>query len=247
MKYAHTERYKVRNHEIEPNQLMTIPSMMLVMQDASMINAEQLKLTMWDMVDRNVSWVLLRKELTIFKLPKRGDSIKVLTYPSGFDRVFAYRDFKMFKENDNSEEELLAQASSTWTLMNMSSRKMERIPQSFFEFSPEDNSHCLTIPKSKIPVLNSAEHSKQYEVGHYDLDWNGHINNVVLTKLIFQSMPKAWLGKTELSNYVIHIKSECFLGEQLTILFEEISPIETRHHILGEGDRTVAIAMAQWG
>ena len=247
MKYAHVEKYKVRNHEIEASQEMTIPSILLVMQDASMINAEQLKLTIWDMAERNVSWVLLRKKLTIFNLPKRGDRIKVLTYPAGFDRVFAYRDFKLFSEsNGDGEDQLLAQASSTWTLMNMTSRKMERIPESFYQFSPDDTTQCLTTPPNKIPGISQIHLSKSHEVVHYDLDWNGHMNNVILTKLFLQSMPPSWLGKTNLEEYTIHIKSECLLDEKLNVNFQEVSSTETRHQILGESDRLVAMAVAKW-
>lgn len=243
MKFSHDEEVVVRTHEVDKDKKMHVPSMLMVMQEASMQNVLKLKASVWDMEGDQISWVLLRKELIIYERPTLGDKIIITTYPAGFDRVFAYRDFWV----KDSNGKILATAGSTWTLLNILTRKMVRIPQKFYSFQTEEKDDFLDRPQSRIEILKEVEFIKDYEVGYYDLDWNGHVNNNVLSRLILQSIPHMYHTDKTLSKMTFHIKSECFLDERLQIQFGPGAGDKTLHTIRSENDqRTIVQACCEW-
>ena len=92
------ETFRVRAHEVDVNKNLTIPALLKIMQEASMGSAEQLNVSVWDLEKSNLSWVLLRKKVTVHEMPRLGETVIIKTNPSGFDRALAYRDYRAFNE-----------------------------------------------------------------------------------------------------------------------------------------------------
>ncbi|HMQ90547.1 MAG TPA: thioesterase [Flavilitoribacter sp.] len=80
------EQYKVRTYEIDSRKEMNVPALVRLMQEAAMQNVIELKLPVWDLSPKGVSWILNR-------VPVLGEDITVYTYPSGLERLFTFRDF----------------------------------------------------------------------------------------------------------------------------------------------------------
>ena len=121
---AHEEWYTVRTYDVDRYKQMTAPSLLRSMNEAAMQNVLRLKLSVWDLEPEQLSWVLLRVDLQIQQMPTVSQRIRILTYPSGFERAFTYRDFRVYDE----EGQLLAQATTTWVLMHLETRRPMRIP-----------------------------------------------------------------------------------------------------------------------
>ena len=239
--YGHEENYRIRTHEIDHRKLITIPSLIMLMQEASMQNVIDLKLSVWDLEHQKISWVILRKELQIVRMPRLGERIRVITYPAGFDRVFAYRDFWVYDEKDD----VLAKASSTWTLLNTETRKLQRIPQEMLDLNLPQVQYRLPLPDSKIVVPEEFSSNYKYQIRSFDLDWNFHVNNVVLSKLMLQAISVEKYDKGVLLDYKFHVKNECYLGENLLIESEDKEDV-VYHRIIGEENKIVAVGASFW-
>ena len=217
--------------------------MVQLMQDASMQNVLKLKASVWDLEDRKISWVLLRKELQVIRKPLLGESIRILTYPAGFDRVFAYRDYKVFDQQNH----LIAYAGTTWTLMHTEKRTMVRIPTEIFDFDASSQHELLPRPENKIPVLQKSEFETSFKVGYYDLDWNGHVNNVFLIRCISEGLPDDLLKTGVLKNLNIQFKNESLWKDHLWAQFQQIDEKTCLHRIQREKDqKTIALAKSVW-
>jgi len=233
--------FQVRCQEVDVNQQLKMSSLLMLMQETSMENALKLQISIWDDAMGNTSWVLLRKEVTIVKSVTLGDKIKVITYPAGFDRILAYRDFIVYDNND----QLVATASSTWTLMNLDTRKIERIPKDIFKVAYDGTP--LIKPESKLHLSSDLHEVYNYSIKYGDLDWNGHVNNIVLTKLMVQASPIEFLQKKTLEKYKFHIKSECLLGESISVSIAQVSTTDIHYQIVSLKDnRIIAMATSQW-
>ena len=239
---GYEEWFHVRTHEIDPNKRMTVPDLLKLMQEASMHNAMALGISVWDLEKHNISWVILRKVLNVIRLPILGEKIKIVTYPAGFDRVFAYRDFWA----TDSEGKVIAHAASTWTLLNTVTRKLERIPKEMYQFSSPVGDAKLDLPKAKLVEPENYERSISYTIRQLDLDWNNHVNNGVLSKLMFQSIPKEFSDAYILEKFSFHIKSECFYEEELQIELSQNHEKELAHRIKGKDQKVVAIGRSVW-
>ncbi len=63
------------------------------MQDAAALHADELGCGL-DFLHRNrMLWVLSRIRVAIDRMPEIGETIQVLTYPTGTERLFALRQF----------------------------------------------------------------------------------------------------------------------------------------------------------
>ena len=233
--------FKIRCQEVDVNQHLKMSSLLMLMQETSMENALKLQISIWDDTMGNTSWVLLRKEASILKSVHLGDKVRVVTYPAGFDRILAYRDFIVYDEHD----ELVATASSTWTLMNLNTRKIERIPSDIFKVAYDGTP--LDKPASKLALSKDLVENYNYEIKYGDLDWNGHVNNIVLTKLMIQATPVDILQYRRLDKYKIHIKAECLLRESIRVSTAQVSESEIHYQIMSlKDDRIIAMATSIW-
>lgn len=233
---GHTESFKIRTHEIDLNKKLKIPSLLQLMQEASMSNAIQLNVSIWDLEDQALSWVLVKKKIKIYSLPGLGDKITVTTYPSGLEKLFAYRDF-IVKDNKNN---ICAEASSSWILMNTKTRKL--VKPDFSIPTPED----VTVLKRAAFNLKPSHNlinSKTFQINWFDLDWNNHVNNVFLMKCMIESLPVQMLQSREIDTINVQYKSEGLLNDELICSYREIEKRNTEHSILRKSDnKTIALA-----
>lgn len=241
--FGHEEFFRIRTHEINRQKLVSVPSLLMLMQETSMQNVLRLKLSVWDLEAKQLSWVLLRKEVTIHRMPKLGETIKIVTYPAGFERVFAYRDFWVY---DDKSETVLAKASSTWTLLNTSNRRLQRIPKEMLDLNLPQVADRLPIPNDRLPKPNQFKFIYEYTIRQYDLDWNDHVNNVVLTRLMLQAVPDEMMNSKENRSFHFHVKNECYLNEELRVFLFIQDGQFLSHQILGSDDRLIALANSYW-
>src|SRR5665648_243292 len=71
----------------------------------------------------NLIWVLLKYNITINRMPKFKEKIKIVTFPMYYERFYVYRKFEMYDEKEN----LIAFAYSTWTIVNVETKKLCRV------------------------------------------------------------------------------------------------------------------------
>ena len=244
---GYQSQYEVRTYEIDSRRRMTIPAMVRLMQEAAMQNVIQLNLSVWDLKPQHISWVLMRKQLKIHRLPKLGERIRVMTYPAGFERMFTYRDYKVLSE----QGELLASSSSTWLLMDTQSRRMAPIPKFILNLEdkmppPED---CLPRPETRLPRFEQAQYAKNFQVNWHDLDFNEHLNNTLYIQWLLEPLPKNILESGGLQQLDINYRAECHWQDHVraeALLLEEDGSF--LHRLVNEADgKELAVARTRWG
>jgi acyl-ACP thioesterase len=210
------------------------------MQEASMQNVLSLKLSVWDLEQSNLSWVLLKKDIHINTIPTLGDDLTIVTYPSGFKKIFAYRDFKVY----NTKDELMATASSTWGLMDMEKRRLVMIPAyEFYNVIPEG-----ALDPPSFSLKNDVIYNQEFQTRMvwHDLDWNGHINNSVLIKKMLESLSPEIFDEYKLDSIKIQFKSESFLKDVLTSK-SNFTNNESFHCLYRESDnKAICLSQIQW-
>jgi len=211
--FGYESQYLIQAHEIDLAKQIRPTSLLQLMQEASMQNAINLKVSIYELEQANVSWVLIKKDLQVHRWPELGETLRILTYPAGLERIFAYRDYIAYDAQDN----LVASASSTWTLMNLNTRKVERISKELSDLVPSSVVETLPRPFKTLVKSEEITWSYDYTIRYFDLDWNGHVNNVALSKLMLQSLPLDFWSSHKMERYCIQIKSECRIEEQVTV------------------------------
>lgn len=226
--------FTVRTSEIDRSKNVTVSALVNLMQEAAMQNVIELKVSVWDMESEQISWVLMRKQLHIHRLPVLGESIKIKTYPAGFDRLFTYRDYKVFDQKG----ELIADSGSTWVLMNTKKRRIARIPEAIRVRGQFDNSDCLPHAKAKLPLIDQVDVQQDFLVCWHDLDFNEHLNNVRYLQWILETIEEYLSGKWQLKTMNVIYKAECYLRDTVRVTTEYKEDLTCLHELkrLSDGE-----------
>lgn len=217
------------------------------MHEAAMQNVMNIQVSLWDLEPLNISWVLMRKCMTVRRLPVLGERIYIETYPAGIDRYFTFRDYRVFAEDG---EEII-QASSTWLLMDTQSRRMARIPDFILAYSEHfpPEAECLQRPSTqKLPAFQEASEQIAFMVRWHDLDFNHHLSNTTYVKWMLETLGARFLDEYRLEELLLQYHSECMLYEEL---ISEVQPMEEPgvflHRLRCRADnRDVATARTVW-
>ena len=65
--------FTIRTYEIDRSKTATVAALINLMQEAAMQNVIHLKFSVWDMEKLNISWVLMRKNLKVFRFSTIGE------------------------------------------------------------------------------------------------------------------------------------------------------------------------------
>ncbi|MEQ8706088.1 MAG: thioesterase [Phaeodactylibacter sp.] len=241
----YTQDYQVRAYEIDAQQRMTVPALSRLMQEAALQNVIQIGMSYWDLEAHHISWVLTRQQLQVQRLPMLNEPIRINTYPAGFLRAFALRDFWV----ETQDGEPLAHSASTWLLMDTRTRRMASPPDFVLAFNkrmpPRDQ--CLPRITGQVAKLEKADYQANYTVHWHDLDFNQHLNNTLYIQWMMDPVPSAVLAERQLAFLDIEYRAESKLADELQAEVQEMETDTYCHRILRPADgKVLANAYTRW-
>ncbi|MDR1414365.1 MAG: acyl-ACP thioesterase [Odoribacteraceae bacterium] len=168
-----------------------------------------------------ITWMLHRIRLLLPRLPARGQQITIATWPSGADRLFAFRDFAV---RDTSGE-LLVRATSEWMVIDLHRRRPVRLPASVLAMAATHEGVTRELgftlsPKGDTTApLSTATTGRRRFVASYDtIDFNRHVTQASYVGWVAHALPFDFLNT--------------HLLEEMEVLYErEILPDSEVHSI----------------
>ena len=116
--------YKIQLNDISIDAKVRSWVIFNYLQDAAGSHADELGVGLKQLRQSDLSWVLSRIKVKMDEFPEYGDILRISTYPSGFDRLFAYRQFVLSSAITGKR---FGVAGSAWLTLN---------PENFRPVSP---------------------------------------------------------------------------------------------------------------
>ena len=160
--------------------------------------------------ETGISWILFDWKIKVIKRPKYGQTLSINTWGRMKRKVYTYRDFEMYDEENN----LCVIGTSKWAIVNINTNKIEKITEEIYEkYQLEDNSVFDTIELEKIK--EQEEYSKElvYQVCRRDIDLNNHMHNLYYLDLAYEVLPEEVYKKRPFNEFRINYKKEVKLGD----------------------------------
>lgn len=216
-----------------------LPDVILLSLQVSGLQSIDLGISDKDMLEKyNLVWIITDYDIDVVRLPKFGEEMTIETEALSYNRLFCYRRFTVFDENDVAVIEMMA----TFVLMDRDSRKVHAVePKIVAPYEAEFSKKLIRGPK--YPELKDLT-SKDYHVRFYDLDMNGHVNNSKYLDWIFEVMGADFLMKHVPKKVHLKYVKEVRPGGQITSSYD-LNGLESNHQISSDGD-TNAQAMVTW-
>jgi acyl-ACP thioesterase len=180
-----------------------------VMQEAAGMHAEKLGVGVRELHAKGLTWVLARLHVKVSHVPPTGQTVHIVTWPSGRHRLFAVREFRL---SDEAGDEVL-RATSAWALMNMETRRPSRLDPHLPVFTSHPE-RMVADDFLALPLPQRTDYAAIFQAVAADIDINNHVNNLVYMDWTLRSLPPAWrLGR--LFTLEIAFLSEARLGDEI--------------------------------
>lgn len=213
------ETFRIRQFEIDTDGFGLITAIANYLQEAAGAHADSLGWSMQSLLDRNMGWILHRFTIDIRRYPKAGEEIQIVTWPSGADRLFAYRDFELFDMDGN----MILSARTAWLILDIARRRPIPTPPDVVEIGAQSDRGADIQIDTKLPKPDGDPvRMIPITVRRSDLDINRHVNNVRYLEWAMETLYEDDLNvrpffidiqfKAE-SKYGDSVSSERYVGE----------------------------------
>ncbi len=243
--------FPVHSYELDPAQRLSIFALACFLQEAAGHNAHAMGFSPMQLMERGLTWMLSRLRIRLRELPGWKAQIAVQTWPSGLDRLFALRDFRIFEQ-----EREIGVATSGWLMLEAEKRRLVR-PDSKFDWRglihPE---RSLRVDFEKLPGVEIGEpilQELELAVHYADLDMNMHANNTRYVEWLLEAVPPEVLRESRLAELDIDFLAEAEHGERILSRVYEPEPRPPQggrcfRHVLSRrtDGREVARARGLW-
>ncbi|MBN1482139.1 hypothetical protein EH223_07775 [candidate division KSB1 bacterium] len=211
------DTYKIHSYESDLTTRASSAALLQFMQESAWNHAEHLELGYSHLFEKNLAWVLARLSLHTSSLPTWHSTIKLETFPSGLDKLFAYRDFRILDSAGNP----LAVGTTTWLVIDIERRRPQRTESYFHVRDWGDYAHAFPGFAPKVDSVSQPDSISRRTVRFSHLDVNGHVNNVKYLEFVLDAFPLDFL-----TNNMLVTLDMNFINEAL---YDDTVAIHTQH------------------
>ncbi len=226
--------YRVRYYEVDHRARVRPVTILDYLQDAASEHTIRLEIAMSELRTRNLTWVLSRTEARFLHYPHAGDRLRVKTWPSGREGLFALRDFEVHDQ----DERLVALATTSWAVINVTTGRPVRLESALPEY-PLHEHRALASDFKSLPKIAGFDDELLFRVRRADLDMNHHVNNTVYPVWALEVVPAEVDESCQLTDLEIGYRAPITYGDRVLsrIQREPSSPGSTfLHQLVTESD-----------
>jgi len=160
---------------------------------------------------KNLFWAVIRHRVQITRLPVRGETITVETWPMPTTRVAYPRSMVAYDAEGNE----LFRSISLWVLMDTETRAMVLPGKSGIAVAGTLRGNELAAPNSLQPGKDGI--GTERTVTYSCLDRNGHMNNTRYLDWVDDLLPSSFHREHHAQEFVICYLSEAREGQTLRL------------------------------
>jgi medium-chain acyl-[acyl-carrier-protein] hydrolase len=207
----HDRRFTVRAYESDHSGRLRPASLLNYFQEAASEHATELGAGIVELMRRNLTWVISRYHVKLFRYPRWKNTVELTTWPSGHHGFFALREFELRDEKGAP----LAAATSSWILIDLTTKKPVPPAERLGSY-PWDPRRAVASSFDSLSPVDGAELERSFTVRMSDLDWNRHANHVVYLSWALETTPAALLEKHRPAEVEIDFRGEGLYGDLVT-------------------------------
>ncbi|MDR2952154.1 MAG: acyl-ACP thioesterase [Treponema sp.] len=207
------ETFPVRFGAIDRSDRMTLDAAFQFFQEAAISHAENLGVGREAMAKTGQGWILSRISVKINRRPRYYEIVTVRTWPRGWEKLFAVRDFDILDKDDVP----VIQARSCWLIVDLEKRRPLR-PQSVMGALPQNEGlDALAQSPANLAERANLQKTGERKALYTDIDYNGHVNNVRYIQWIEDALDPQLLEEAEKMRLNVNYSREVLSGEAVEI------------------------------
>ena len=209
-----SSEFQVSSFDLNPSGQARLTTMASFFQEMAYHHARKLGLGYEDMKSRKLVWVLSRMRIQMDRYPVWNERITVETWPSGAEKLFALRDFRVL----DAAGVPMGRASTAWLILDLDSHRLIRPKEIMEQFKVivhdvrmfDEGLEKITMPCTPAPLGH-------HRVVYSDLDIVGHVNNVRYMEWCIDADTTAENAHIGICDFEINFNHEALMGDHIEI------------------------------
>ena len=214
MEPIYSEEFKITDLYIDCFGRLLPSKILYMMQEVAGNHFAQLAMDYDSLAQRGLFWAITRNKVQITRLPMRGETIRLETWPMPTTRVAYPRSIVAYDEAGNE----VFRAITLWVLMDLNDRSMVLPGKSGIDVTGTLRGNELASPLG-LPAKALANRRKRY-VNFTDLDRNAHMNNTRYLDWIYDLLGADFHKDHCLREFTLCYLNEAREGQQLELSWD---------------------------
>lgn len=215
------------------------PSMILLYaQEIAGMHCNELALDYDTLAKQRLFWAVTRHKVQVTRLPMRGETIHVETWPMPTTRVAYPRSMVAYDTKGNE----CFRSISLWVLMDLDTRNMILPGKSGISVVGTLRGNELPSPNGLIAKPLGSHRSRS--VCFTDLDRNGHMNNTRYMDWIDDLLPSPFHMRSTVKEFTVCYLSEAKEGQELDLRWDFVEEgclqVDAYRHTDEKDERIIA-------
>lgn len=213
------KEYEVRAFDSNCSGKLSLTALFSFLQDIAGHHAAILGFGRDDLLKSKHFWMLSRILCKLNRDPLWNEVLKIRTWPTGSEGVFAIRNLQIL-DSDNT---IIVEASSSWIIVDSNSRRPLRPGPIINKLN-----YDIDLPEFKCrkaeklpPVGENTYLSQVSPVRYSDLDINMHVNNARYLQWVTDTYPLDFLINNDPREIEINYLAEAIPGDEYVVSAEE--------------------------
>ena len=224
----------VRSYEVDATGHFSMQAICNHLQDMAWEHAGRLGFGYEQLAQQDLFWVLSRLKIEIIKYPIWNDKVILKTWPSGSEKLFAYRDYTVEDKNG----QILITATSAWLILDKTKHRPQ--PSSFLSDVPSIlESRVRKNNLEKLPSFEKDKKNRFSTVLFSHLDMNQHMNYGRYIQWIMDSYPYETHLNDQLRSLEINFLAEAGLNDGIAVQTKKLPGTENQflHSLIRKHDK----------
>ncbi len=208
------DNYYIHSFDVDFSSKVSLCTVCNLFQESAWRHATEHKLGYHDLIKTGKAWVLSSLKINIKELPVWKDNISIYTWARTTDKLFAYRDFEIYREGADKP---LVKATSSWLIIDIESKRPQRMQQFAGLMPLLKNKNALNQTLDKIPPVEEVQDSYHKIPAYSDLDVNHHVNNVKYVEWILDMFSLDYQNNHKIRDFEINYRNEVGYNEAVKL------------------------------
>jgi len=243
----YSEKIDIRGHYTDLEGRLIVKSLCDLFNDVANVQTYALKIDVPTLNEQGLTWMLHKLHILIDRMPEQGEKVTLETWPSGIDRLFAIRDFRML-----DGEEVILRATSEWMVIDLNRRRPVRLPafgaESGGGFWGGGWGSPSELDTKKMPT--DFESTRRFTATYDNIDFNKHVTQATYVRWVTNSLSYEFLKNHEITELEIIYEHEVLPDSVVCAgchVEEAGNRVKVYHQVKNESlDKTHCFAVSYW-
>ena len=214
MEPIYSEEFKITDLYIDCFGRLLPSKILYMMQEVAGNHFSRLSMDYDSLAQRGLFWAITRNKVQITRLPMRGETIRLETWPMPTTRVAYPRSIVAYDEGGNE----VFRSITLWVLMDANNRSMILPGKSGIDVVGTLRGNELASPLG-LPAKALVNRRKRY-VNFTDLDRNAHMNNTRYLDWVYDLLGAEFHKDHTLREFTLCYLNEAREGQQLELSWD---------------------------